>query len=68
MAGDPADEDRRSLRLAQITQYVEQLYTDRFEEWISEDASRSDIVARQAMAVAEYKTARLPLTATFRGS
>ena len=65
MAGHPADEDRRSLRLAQITQYVEQLYTDRFEEWISEDASRLDIVARHAMAVAEYKTARLPVTATF---
>ena len=65
MAGHPADEDRRSLRLAQITQYVEQLYTDRFEEWISEDASRLDIVARQAMAVADYKTARLPVTATF---
>ena len=65
MAGHPADEDRRSLRLAQITQYVEQLYTDRFEEWISEDASRLDIAARHAMAVAEYKSARLPLTATF---
>src|SRR4029077_14634901 len=65
MAGPPAAEDRRSLRLAQITQYIEQLYTDRFEEWISEDASRLDIVARQAMAVADYKTARLPVTATF---
>ena len=65
MAGHPADEDRRSLRLAQITQYVEQLYTDRFEEWISEDASRLDLVARHAMAVAEYKTAHLPVTATF---
>ena len=65
MAGHPADEDKRSLRLAQITQYVEQLYTDRFEEWISEDASRLDLVARHAMAVAEYKTARLPVTATF---
>ncbi len=42
MAGHPADEDKRSLRFAQITQYVEQLYTDRFEEWIAEDASRLD--------------------------
>jgi type IV secretion system protein TrbE len=65
MAGYPADEDRRSLRLAQITQYVEQLYADRFEEWISEDASRLDLVARQAMAIAEYKTAYLPVTSTF---
>jgi hypothetical protein len=65
MAGHPIDEDKRSLRLAQITQYVEQLYTDRFEEWILEDASRLDLVARHAMAVADYKTARLPVTATF---
>ena len=36
MAGHPAAEDRRSLRLAQITQYIEQLYTDRFEEWFPE--------------------------------
>src|SRR6476619_456005 len=37
MAGHSADEDKRSLRFAQISQYVEQLYTDRFEEWIAED-------------------------------
>ena len=42
MAGHPAAEDRRSLRLAQITQYIEQLYTDRFEEWISGLRSRVD--------------------------
>jgi hypothetical protein len=65
MAGHPIDEDKRSLHVAQITQYVEQLYTDRFEEWILEDASRLDLVARHAMAVADYKTARLPVTATF---
>ena len=28
MMGHPADEDRRNLRLAQITQYIEELYTD----------------------------------------
>src|SRR6478752_5030054 len=60
MMGPPADEDRRNLRLAQITQYIEQLYTDRFNEWISEDASRLDMVARYAMAAFEYKAAHLP--------
>jgi len=65
MMGHPADEDKRNLRLAQITQYVEQLYTDRFEEWISEDASRLDVVAREAMAALAYKAAHLPLSATF---
>lgn len=65
MAGNPADEDRRSLRLAQITQYLEQLYTDRFEEWAGEDGSRLDRVAREAMAALEFKAAHLPVNATF---
>jgi len=65
MAGHPADEDRRNLRLAQITQYIEQLYADRFEEWISEDASRLEQAARHAMAALAFKKARRPLSATF---
>jgi len=65
MAGHPADEDRRNLRLAQITQYIEQLYADRFEEWISEDASRLDMAARHAMAALAYKKSHLPVSATF---
>lgn len=65
MAGHPADEDRRNLRLAQITQYIEQLYADRFEEWISEDASRLDMAARHALAALNYKKERLPLSVTF---
>jgi hypothetical protein len=46
-------------------QYAEQLYTDRFEEWIAEDASRLDTVARHAMAALEYNPAHLPVSATF---
>src|SRR5690606_29951378 len=65
MAGHPADEDKRSLRLAQITQYIEQLYSDRFDEWVGEDASRLDSVARHALAALAYKKARLPISATF---
>ncbi len=65
MAGHAADEDRRNLRLAQITQYIEQLYSDRFEEWISEDAARLDLAARHAMAALTYKRAHLPVSSTF---
>lgn len=65
MAGHPADEDRRNLRLAQITQYIEQLYADRYEEWVSEDASRVEKAARHAMAALAFKKAKLPLSATF---
>jgi hypothetical protein len=65
MMGHPADEDKRNLRLAQITQYIEQLYDDRFDEWISEDISRLDTVARHAMATLDYKAAHPPLSATF---
>lgn len=65
MAGHPADEDRRNLRIAQITQYIEQLYTDRFEEWIGEDASRLDLVARHALATLAYRKAHMQIAATF---
>ena len=65
MAGHPADEDRRNLRLAQITQYIEQLYADRFEEWISEDATRLDLAARHGMAALAYKKAHLSVSSTF---
>ena len=65
MAGHPADEDRRNLRIAQITQYIEQLYTDRFDEWIGDDASRLDWVARHAIAALAYKKAHMPISATF---
>jgi hypothetical protein len=65
MAGHPADEDRRNLRIAQITQYIEQLYTDRFDEWIGEDASRMDLVARYAIAALAYKKTHMPISATF---
>jgi hypothetical protein len=66
MMGHPADEDRRNLRLAQITQYIEQPYTDRFDEWISEDASRVDMVARYAIAALDYKAAHCLLPRRFR--
>ncbi len=65
MAGHPADEDRRNLRLAQITQYIEQLYTDRFDEWVAEDAARREMVARHAMAALAYRAAHLPVSSTF---
>ena len=65
MIGHPADEDRRTLRLAQITQYLEQLYTDRFDEWVTEDGGRLDRVARAALAALEFKRKRLPVNATF---
>lgn len=65
MTGLPADEDRRNLRLAQITQYIEQLYSDRYDEWIAEDGARLDRVARHAMAALAYKAANLPVSATF---
>jgi hypothetical protein len=65
MAGHPADEDRRNLRIAQITQYIEQLYTDRYEEWLAETPNRLSMVARHALAALAYKKAHMPISATF---
>jgi len=65
MAGHPADEDKRNLRLAQISQYLEALYTDRFEEWVGEESGRLELVTRHAMAALAYKKSHLPLATTF---
>jgi hypothetical protein len=46
-------------------QYVEALYREVFDDWISENPSRVDVVARHAMATLEYKATHLPTTATF---
>ncbi len=65
LSGAPADEDKRNLRRAQITQYVEKLYSDFAEKWFEEDPSRLEKVARQAMAIQSYKLSAMPAGSTF---
>ncbi|PWU10191.1 MAG: hypothetical protein C5B47_02510, partial [Verrucomicrobia bacterium] len=57
LSGIPQDEDKRILRKAQITQYIEKLYSDFAEKWLEDDPSRLENVARQAMAIETYKRA-----------
>jgi hypothetical protein len=65
MVGLPADDDRQALRLAQITQYIDQCYTDAFEEWERSHESELPGIARFAKAVISYRENYLPANATF---
>lgn len=64
MAGHPADEDRRNLRIAQITQYIDQLYSDTWTEWLSRNPSKHDEIARLALAVDTFQQRCLPAGST----
>lgn len=60
MAGHPADEDKRNLRTAQITQYIDQLYTDSWTEWLSAHPERQEEIARLALALDIFQQRHLP--------
>ncbi len=65
LSGAPADEDKRNLRKAQICQYIEKLYSDFAEKWLEDDPVRLEKVARQAMAIQDYKHTAMPAGSTF---
>lgn len=65
MAGECRDEDKRNLRLAQLTQYVDQLYTDVYEAWARTHETEVADIARTACAVSQFQRQQLPPGATF---
>lgn len=65
MAGACADEETRKLRLAQIAEYVEGLYTDVYESWAQDHPAGVLEVARVALAVRRIQAECLPPGATF---
>jgi hypothetical protein len=65
MAGNPVDEDKRNLRLAQISQYIEQLYVDSWEEWSSANQKLLPEIARKAAAVYVFQKRHMSPGATF---
>lgn len=64
MAGHPADEDRRNLRIAQITQYIDQIYSDAWTEWLSVHPEKQDEIARLALAIDIFQQRCLPAGST----
>ncbi len=49
------DEDRQNLRTSQIMQYIDQLYTDIYEDWTRANAGLQEEIARKAICVKKYK-------------
>ncbi|MFZ2654528.1 MAG: hypothetical protein WAX69_06390 [Victivallales bacterium] len=60
MAGTAGDEDRQNLRTSQIMQYIDQLYTDVYEDWTRANAGLHQEIVRKAICVKIYKETVLP--------
>lgn len=65
MSGVPQEEDRRNLRLAQIAQYVEQLYEDTAQEWLQKRPQESIHLTRLALYLQDLQH-RMPPNSTFQ--
>ncbi len=66
MSGVPQEEDRRNLRLAQIVQYVEQLYEDTAREWLQKRPGEPARLARLALYLKDLQRKKLPPNSTFQ--
>jgi len=60
MAGKCNDEDRRNLRTSQIIQYIDQLYTDIYEDWARANSELHEEAIRKAIFVRRYRERFLP--------
>jgi energy-coupling factor transporter ATP-binding protein EcfA2 len=54
MVGSSANEDTQRLRLALFARYIDQLYTDTFEDWARSRPEELILIARQALAVTRW--------------
>jgi energy-coupling factor transporter ATP-binding protein EcfA2 len=57
MVGTSADEDRQRMRLALFARYIDQLYTDTFEDWARSRPDELIRIAREALAVSRWHRA-----------
>lgn len=64
MAGASESEDKNRLRIGMITEYINQLYWDVFEDWEKKNAD-IDLVAREAMAIEAYRREQMPMGSGF---
>ena len=65
MAGVPADEDKRNLRFATLIHYVEEVYSEFYQQYVLNHPEAADRFAREAMAIRRFQEERMPVTATF---
>jgi len=54
MVGTSANEDIQRLRLALFARYIDQLYTDTFEDWARTRPEELMVVAQEALAVTRW--------------
>jgi hypothetical protein len=55
MVGASADEDRQRMRLALFARYIDQLYTDTFEDWSRSRPTELLRIAREALEVTRWQ-------------
>lgn len=65
MIGESADPEKQQLRQAQIGQYINQLYTDTFQEWASKHADKIPGIQRLACAVYHWRRAKMEMGSTY---
>lgn len=65
MCGNLRDEERQSLRTAQLGQYIERLYDNTYEDWIIANADRKNDIAKMAYAVEKWRQEVLPAGGTY---
>lgn len=65
MIGEAADAEKQQLRQAQIGQYIQQLYSDTFQEWSGKHPQKLPALQRLACAVYRWRETKMTLGSTF---
>lgn len=65
MVGLSSGEDTNKLRLAQLSHYIHQLYTDAAHDWAAMNEEFMPSIKRRAFILERYRRERMPIGATF---
>ncbi|HUB68135.1 MAG TPA: hypothetical protein VL981_11685 [Candidatus Methylacidiphilales bacterium] len=65
MIGESPDPEKQQLRQAQIGQYIQQLYSDAFQEWSDKHPQKLPPLQRLACAVYRWRQEKMPLGSSF---
>jgi len=60
MIGEASDEETQQIRQAMLAQYINQLYTDAFDDWSKKHRDMLPAIQRMACAVHRWKRAKMP--------
>jgi hypothetical protein len=65
MIGTVVDEDKQNRRVSQLTQYINALYDEIFDDWAREHEAKIPQLARMAIAILAFQKKHLPPGTTF---